>query len=165
MPATYDPIATTTLSSAAATINFTSISSAYTDLRVVLVGTHETTSTTFRMQVNSDTGTNYSATDLYGDGTSGTTSQQSNVTRIACGNANFNNTLPSLITIDWFSYAGSTNKTCLITTSQDRNGSGVVFRTVGLWRSTAAITSIQLFPTTGNLAAGTTATLYGILRA
>jgi hypothetical protein len=39
MPATYEPIATTTLGGAAATITFSSISSAYTDLRIVLVGT------------------------------------------------------------------------------------------------------------------------------
>lgn len=165
MPATYEPIATTTLGSATATISFTSISSAYTDLRLVLTGTHETTAATVRMQVNSDTGTNYSFTELSGDGATATSARSTSSARINCGNANFNNTLPSLITVDWFSYAGSTNKTCLVTTSQDRNGSGVVYRTVGLWRSTSAITSIQMFPSTGNFATGTTATLYGILRA
>jgi hypothetical protein len=36
MAATYDKIATTTLSSASATITFGSISSAYTDLRISL---------------------------------------------------------------------------------------------------------------------------------
>ena len=165
MPATYEPIATTTLGSAAATISFTSIGATYTDIRIILVGSHETTATTLRMQVNTDTGTNYSYTELAGDGATATSSRGSTSSRINCGNANFNNTLPSLITADWFSYAGSTNKTCLVTTSQDRNGSGVVYRTVGLWRSTAAITSVQLFPATGNFATGTTATLYGILKA
>lgn len=165
MPATYEPIATTTLSSAAANISFTSISASYTDIRVVLVGSHETTATTLRMQVNSDTGTNYSYTELIGDGATASSSRGTSSSRINCGNANFNNTQPSLITVDWFSYAGSTNKTCLVTASQDRNGSGSVLRTVGLWRSTSAITSVQLFPATGNFATGTTATLYGILKA
>lgn len=165
MPATYEPIATTTLSSAAATISFTSITSAYTDVRVVLTGTHETTAATLRTQVNTDTGANYSYTELAGDGATATSARGTGSTRINCGAANFNSTLPSLITIDWFSYAGSTNKTCLVTASQDRNGSGTVYRTVGLWRSTSAITSIQLFPSTGNFATGTTATLYGILKA
>jgi hypothetical protein len=164
MPATYEPIATTTLGSATATISFTSISASYTDIRVVLVGSHETTATTLRMQVNSDTGTNYSYTELIGDGATASSSRGTSSSRINCGNANFNNTQPSLITVDWFSYAGSTNKTCLVTASQDRNGSGSVLRTVGLWRSTSAITSVQLFPATGNFAAGTTATLYGILK-
>ena len=165
MPATYEPIATTTLGSAAANISFTSISASYTDIRVVLVGSHETTATTLRMQVNSDTGTNYSYTELIGDGATASSSRGTSSSRINCGNANFNNTQPSLITVDWFSYTGSTNKTCLVTASQDRNGSGSVLRTVGLWRSTSAITSVQLFPATGNFAAGTTATLYGILKA
>jgi hypothetical protein len=164
MPATYEPIATTTLGSATATISFTSISASYTDIRVVLVGSHETTATTLRMQVNSDTGTNYSYTELIGDGATATSSRGTSSSRINCGNANFNNTQPSLITADWFSYAGSTNKTCLVTASQDRNGSGSVLRTVGLWRSTSAITSVQLFPASGNFATGTTATLYGILK-
>ena len=165
MPATYEPIATTTLGSAAANISFTSISASYTDIRVVLVGSHETTATTLRMQVNSDTGTNYSYTELIGDGATASSSRGTSSSRINCGNANFNNTQPSLITADWFSYAGSTNKTCLVTASQDRNGSGSVVRTVGLWRSTSVITSVQLFPATGNFATGTTATLYGILKA
>ena len=165
MPATYEPITTTTLGSAAATISFTSISASYTDIRVVLAGSHETTATTLRMQVNSDTGTNYSYTELIGDGATASSSRGTSSSRINCGNANFNNTQPSLITVDWFSYAGSTNKTCLVTASQDRNGSGSVLRTVGLWRSTSAITSVQLFPATGNFATGTTATLYGILKA
>lgn len=165
MPATYEPIATTTLGSAAATISFTSISGAYTDIRIVLVGTHETTVSTIRMQVNSDTATNYSYTELVGDGATATSARGSTSSRINCGNSNFNNTLPSLITVDWFSYAGSTNKSCLVTASLDRNGSGSVVRTVGLWRSTSAITSVQLFPASGNFATGTTATLYGILKA
>jgi hypothetical protein len=72
-----------------------------------------------------------------------------------------------MITIDLFSYAGSTNKTILTTTSTDKNGSGGVGRIVSLWRSTSAITGITI--TDGGAgfgwASGTTATLYGILRA
>jgi len=58
------------------------------------------------------------------------------------------------------SYAGSTNKTVLSEAANDKNGSGIVNRLVGLWRNTSAITSI-----TGTTFAGTltgTATLYGI---
>ena len=165
MPATYEPIATTTLGSAAATISFTSISSAYTDLRVVITGTHDTTDATARLQYNSDTSALYSQTQLGGDGATASSSTASGLTRISCGFNTFNQTLPSLLTIDVFSYSGSTNKTCLITQSSDKNGSGQVYRSVGLYRSTSAISSIQLFFTSGNFNTGTTATLYGILRA
>ena len=162
MPTTYEPIATTTLGSAAATISFTSITSAYTDVRVVLTGTHETTSATIRMTVNSSA-TGYSYTHLLGNGTSAISSRGISSTRINTA-FNFSST-PTLAIIDWFSYAGSTNKTCLIDNAADLNGSGTVYRTVGLWQNTSAITSIELFPSTGNFATGTTATLYGILKA
>jgi hypothetical protein len=68
-------------------------------------------------------------------------------------------------TLDIFSYAGSTFKTTLYTASGDKNGSGAVERGVALYRSTSAINRVDLFGWTGNLATGTTATLYGIKNA
>jgi len=48
----------------------------------------------------------------------------------------------------------------------DQNGSGVVANIVGLWRNTAAITSINLSTLSAyNFNIGTTATLYGIKNA
>jgi hypothetical protein len=67
--------------------------------------------------------------------------------------------------MDFFSYAGSTNKTVLIEISQDYNGSGVVQRSVALFRDTAAITRLDLTAVGTTFAIGTTATLYGILKA
>jgi hypothetical protein len=165
MATTYEPIATTTLSSAAADITFSSISSAYTDLRLITRLTP--TGATFpRIQFNGDTATNYSNTRLYGDGTSVLSNRQSSITGISLvGAGNYSTTIPTFLTIDIFSYAGSTNKTVLATLSGNYNASGEVSRIVGLWRNTAAITSIRLFPLANNLATGTTATLYGILKA
>mgnify|MGYP006301342273 FL=1 len=71
-------------------------------------------------------------------------------------------TTPSLVTVDIFSYAGSTYKTCLCTESMDRNGVGTVNRRVGLWRSTSAINTIT-FSQADNWNVGSTFTLYGIL--
>lgn len=159
-------IATTTLGSAASSITFSSISSAYTDLRVVIPFFKETATsqTSIRIQFNSDTGTNYSYTFLYGDGSSPGSGRSNNDNYIY---ANFytdaTSVYPCLTTIDLFSYAGSINKSVLCTGSGDKNGTGKVERTVGLWRSTSAITSIKLESQIGNFAAGTTATLYGIL--
>ena len=70
--------------------------------------------------------------------------------------------IPMLATLDIFSYAGSTYKTALSQLSNDNNGSGATASTVGLWRSTSAITSINLFMSGTTFQAGTTATLYGI---
>ena len=47
----------------------------------------------------------------------------------------------------------------------DRNGSGFVAEESGLWRSTAAITSITIAPTTGTFAQYSTFQLYGITTA
>jgi hypothetical protein len=155
-------IATTTLGTASATITFSSIPATYTDLRLVLTGWPDVT-TTIGVQFNSDTGSNYSRTRLYGDGTSAGSDRNTSQVYLGSGSL-FSTTAPGLLTIDIFSYAGSTNKTALCTASSDQNGSGQVQRNVGLWRSTAAITSIYLYCVGGvDFQSGTTATLYGIL--
>ena len=162
MPATYEPIATTTLGSAGS-ITFTSIPGTYTDLRIVLVSKSVDLGVNVNFRFNGDSGTNYSYTYIRGDGSSASSYAQTNRSQgyfsDNSDNSNFN-----VGTLDIFSYAGSTNKTALATYSDDRNGSGYVFRTVNLWRSTSAITSILLQPgnISTNFAAGTTATLFGI---
>lgn len=164
MPATFEPIATTTLGSAANSITFSSISSAYTDLRVVIIWTVNSDNIV-RVRFNSDTGSNYSATYLSGNGSVAESNRQSNLSYIDAGWNAVGLTTPALTTFDIFSYAGATRKTVLATQSGDKNGSGSVDRIVGLWRNTSAITSIELAPVaTPSIAfqTGTTATLYGI---
>ena len=167
MPTTYEPIATTTLGSAASTITFSSISSAYTDLRVVLVGTLSATGYLPQLRLNNvSTGTLYSYTTLVGNGTAASSGRQSNQNVFEWGDFGLNSTtIPFLATVDIFSYAGSTNKTCLFTLNNDNNGSGDVTRMVGLFRSTSAITEVNIRQASTTYAAGTTATLSGILKA
>ena len=167
MPATYEPIATTTLGSAAASIAFTSITSAYTDLRLVVTSLANASTIGGMIQFNSDTGSNYSYTRLTGNGTAASSTRVSNFTQLNTAfSGNATTTIPMLQTVDVFSYTGSTNKTVLVTSQSDQNGSGAVERSVGLWRNTAAITRIDVFPNSANnFATGTTATLYGILKA
>jgi hypothetical protein len=165
MATTYEPIATTTVAVAAASIVFSSIPATYTDLRVVFVGT-STLATGLRAQFNGDTATNYSRTSLLGDGNSVYAQRASNVAFISLGiNDNLSTTIPTLRTMDIFSYAGSTNKTVLTNESTDLNGSGASTVAVQMWRNTGAITSISLNLSTSTIAAGSTATLYGIKNA
>jgi hypothetical protein len=164
MPATYEPIATTTVVTPASTITFSSITSAYTDLKLVLVAS-STLSASPRIQFNSDTGTNYSRTTIYGDGATAASSRSTGFASIGLTTTSLSLTIPTMISIDLFSYAGSTYKTILSAETNDQNGSGAVSRTVGLWRSTSAITSIDLSLNTSTFTTGTTATLYGILKA
>ena len=152
-------IATTTLGSATNTVTFSSIPSTYTDIRAVIVSSNAAGSNTIRLRFNSDTGTNYSNTVLEGDGSTAYSGGSTNGTLIPAGE---DHTTPSLVTVDIFSYAGSTYKTCLCTESMDRNGVGTVNRRVGLWRSTSAINTIT-FSQADNWNVGSTFTLYGIL--
>jgi hypothetical protein len=161
MATTYEKIATTTLGSAAATIDFTSIAASWTDLRLVLTCTGSGYIYP-NARVNSSAAL-YSYTILYGDGTSAASYRDVNDAITLSWNGT--NTIPVLYTMDLFSYAGSTYKTILTTGQEDNNGSGVVNRAVSLWRSTSAITSITLRGGGNNFASGTTATLYGVLKA
>ena len=163
MATTYEPIATTTLGSATGSISFTSISSAYTDLRISFTGTDDASAGyTLRLNYNSDTGNNYSFTRLNGDGSAPSSSRNATIDYIFCGSLPSAN-IPMFCGIDIFSYAGSPFKTALISSATDRNGAGYINANVGLWRSTSAITSVQLsLSSPGAFKIGTTATLYGI---
>jgi hypothetical protein len=170
MAITYDPIFTQTLGSSASSITFSSIPATFTDLRFVITGhATGTNGEIMRIQFNSDTGSNYSATELRATGSSVSSNRFSNTTsmRIAFMADDFlGATIISTASVDIFSYTGSTNKTALGTGSVDANGSGYVTRSVGLWRNTSAITSITILPASGDVwTAGTTATLYGIKNA
>jgi hypothetical protein len=171
MAVTYDPIATTTLGSNASNITFSSISSAYTDLRIVLVVKGDSsTNADLLVQFNSDTANNYSTTALYANGTTTVASyRQVSQPYITACTILFPNLsrgdYRGLGIVDVFSYAGSTRKTLLGTGSNDQAGAGFVSRQVGLWRSTSAINSIKLYPASGTFATGDTATIYGILKA
>lgn len=159
MPATYEPLATTTVSGSSTTeIIFSSISGSYTDL--VLIGSGFTSADVQTyIQFNSDTGSNYSDTYIYGDGTNAVSGRDISQQSIFAGGYATSASGNKIAHI--LNYSNSTtNKTVLI-----RANNPVVGYTqarVGLWRSTAAITSIRHFVTSGVFSSGFTLTLYGI---
>jgi hypothetical protein len=162
MPAgsTYTPIATQTLGSSAASVTFSSISGSYTDLIIVNSGTSSANGS-FRLQFNGDTATNYSTTYLFGDGTSATSGRFSNQVAIfAMGRAG---TSQGNGIIQVMNYSNTTtNKTVI---GRGNLASQMAIVAVGLWRNTAAITSIVITPESGTIDAGSTFTLYGIAAA
>jgi hypothetical protein len=164
MPATYEPIATTTLGSAASAITFSSIPATYTDLRLVLV-LKSAVSQYAQFRLNGDTGSNYSYTWMDGSGSAAAAGNGNNDSAIYISQRTTPSGTNALFTFDFFSYAGSTFKTILTTNNQDNNGSGYVGIQVGLWRSTSAINAINLISGVSIYDAGTTATLYGIKNA
>jgi hypothetical protein len=164
MAVTYEPIATTTLGSAASSITFSAIGNTYTDLRLSITTANASAAATYvALQFNSDTGANYSRTRIYGDGTTAASNRTTGDTNLSLGVTTASSTNFCFVGADIFSYAGSTWKTTLSQGSGDNNGSGQVNAFVSLWRSTSAITSIKILLDSGaNMVAGTTATLYGI---
>lgn len=157
---TYEPIATNTLGSAAASVTFSSITGTYTDL-VIVCNAKSNGSASMRMQFNSDTGTNYSSTQLSattGDGTVNS-ARFSNVDDIRIGyyqnGLSTTDFLPCIIQIQNYSNS-TTYKTALGRSAQQS------VATVGLWRSTSAITAVKLYPATDNFSTGSTFILYGI---
>jgi len=79
MPATYEPIATTTLTGGTS-YTFTSIPATYTDLVLVVNAATASGSSNLAMQFNADTGSNYSFTRIFGNGSSASSSRAANVT-------------------------------------------------------------------------------------
>jgi hypothetical protein len=159
---TYSTIATTTLGSAAASYTFSSISGSYTDLVLIADNVGSSASIVdLRLQFNGDTGSNYSFTSIYGSGSLA---------------GSYRGTSTSFIKI---SYSGGSEKPMVITNIQNYSNSttyktalvrqntttNTVEAIVGLWRNTAAITSITISYSSGNLSTGSTFTLYGIAAA
>ena len=167
MAATFEPIATQTLASAASSITFSSIAASWTDLRLVIIGT-AAAANYVTLNINSDTGANYSQTVLYGTGTGAYSLSSTGDTFMWPNTLGWSTTIPQLITFDLFSYAGSTYKTALVTASGERNlgnANQQVSSSVSLWLSTSAITAVSIGAQGANISIGTTATLYGILKA
>lgn len=166
MPATYDSLATTTLGANANNITFSSIPSGYTDLRLVVRLIAASNGDNTFLRFNGDTATNYSVTPVVGTGAGAQSNRTTNANAILVEESGTTSGVPYLIIADIFSYSNtSMNKTALSTTSYDKNGSGQVRAQASLWRSTAAINSVSVNNFFNNFAAGSTATLYGILRA
>jgi hypothetical protein len=170
MPATYSSIATTTLGSDQANITFSNITGVYTDLR--LIAAIKTTTalgvTDLKVQVNADTGTNYSSTRIYGGSapaTSDRSSNQASWNQLAVSGANNSSNVFNPVLLDFMNYSNTvTNKTVLVRTNPlSSDAEGYVTAMVLLYRSTSAITSIKIESNSGaNIASGSVVTLYGI---
>lgn len=162
MASTYEPIATTTLNSATASVSFSSISGSYTDLVLIVSAWHETTGSQVALRFNGDTGSNYSYTRLLGNGTTASSERDTNKSTIFLGYVNNTATAPNFI-CHIQNYANTTTYKTTLNRFNTTGNYGNLGATVGLWRSTSAITSMSISAADGgNFASGSTFTLYGI---
>jgi len=169
---TYTPIASQTLTSTSNSITFSSIAATYTDLILMGQAGNSTYTmndwTDMRIRFNSDTGSNYSFTELLGSGSVAVSTRATSATYIRAGmyaisnNSNYFSSFMYQIN----NYSNTTTYKTLLGWSGIPQGNGYVDASIGLWRSTSAINSITVLnDNSWPYMVGTTLTLYGIAAA
>lgn len=165
----YESIATTTVGvGGTPTISFADIPQTFKHLQIR--GIARSTRAAFAsdpllIQVNSDTASNYSWHYLVGDGSSAASNAgatQSSMMNYLIANNTVSNVFGAFV-IDVLDYANTNKyKTFRSLMGVDNNGSGWVALNSGNWRSTSAITSIELTAQNGDLMQYSSFALYGI---
>lgn len=160
---TYEKIAAHTLASATPSYTFSTIPATYTDLVIICQTSISSGTQQNKLQFNGDTGSNYTATILSGNGSAALSTRTASQTSIQLGYDDYNTSSIGMMTIiNVQNYANtSTYKTVIARGSNAGTG---VSATAGLWRATpAAINSVTILTSGGaNYAIGSTFTLYGI---
>jgi hypothetical protein len=159
---TYTKIASTTLGSAASSVTLSSIPATYTDLVLVMNYIASGGTVYSQLRLNSDSGANYSRTELLGSGSLATSARASNegflYNAVAANNGN-----TAAVIFQFMNYSNTTTYKTVLTrlNSQDT----YIEAEVNLWRSTAAINSIYIQTNSNNFGTGSTFNLYGIAAA
>ena len=163
MPATYEKIATTTLTSTAATITLSSIPATYTDL-IAVVNIGADVAGNMQVRLNGDTGSNYSTLTAiaYNNTVTGSGTYSLSFMYAAVAGALPLTVGPASAVMQFNNYSNSTTYKTMLARYAAASVPEVD-ATVCTWRNTAAITSINLSSYSGSVyLVGTTFTLYGI---
>ncbi len=170
----YESIATVTVGSGGqASATFTSIPSTYKHLQIRYIGSSDSSvdgSYNVRARLNSDSSASYSLHLIDGNGSSASaTGVNASIDHMYIGNVTSSFSGFSLANafgasvIDILDYANTNkNTTSRILNGYDINGSGKIQLISNLWNNTAAVTSISIFPQTGNWRQYSQFALYGI---
>jgi hypothetical protein len=163
---TCTPIYATTISSNTSAITLSNIPTTFTDLVLVIsVISTSNVGNYIHLQYNGDTGSNYSTTILSGTGSGAVSQRFSNRTNFNIDYYATPNTTVGTRIVQIQNYSNTTTfKTGLLRADRaaGTDNAGGTDATVGLWRSTAPITSITITHDTAQFASGSTITLYGI---
>jgi hypothetical protein len=153
-----------TLGAAAASIEFTSIPSTFTDL-VILISARSNASGVrdFLISFNGSTAS-FTGRNLDGSGSSVGGGANARYVGTINGTPQTADTFGSyLVYIP--NYSSAANKSFSVDGVTENNAT-TAYQTIGagLWSNTAAITSVAFAPSTDSLVTGTTASLYGVLK-
>jgi hypothetical protein len=154
----YLPLATITLGSSGASVGFSNIPATYRDLILIIAGNASVTSEV-QLRFNNDSGNNYSCIRglgfTGGPYTDSFTNQSSTYAMSSIG------TSQSTVIFQIMDYSSTDKHKTLVARSMIPV-SDVVMGTAR-WANTAAINRITVLLSTGNYAAGTTFSLYGVI--
>jgi hypothetical protein len=156
----FTPLANLTLSGSAATVTFSSISSAYRDLFLV-VSAKSTDGWELRMQLNGDTGANYNSVFMYFSGSAGS-SQVTSQNQMKFGFYGVGSTtVESAWKTSILDYS-ATDKHKIVHGNVGNTTSDMIDISHHRWASTSAITSLVVYPGSGSWSTGATFALYGV---
>jgi hypothetical protein len=167
----YESIATVTVGSGgSASVSFTSIVSTYQHLQIRYLArtARANQEDNIQLRFNSDSGNNYAAHVLYGDGaTAGAFSDGSSITfntRSVVAAASSTSGVFGVGVLDILDYSNTSKyKTVRSLNGYDNNGAGQVRLSSGLWMNTAAITGVTIVSAiSANLSEYSSFALYGI---
>jgi len=161
----YESIQTFTAGAGgSATITFSSIPSTYSHLQLRFIAAGTATPALY-IKINSDSGANYVRHRLQGNGTAASSSSNTGDTQmVVFGSPG----LPASSTfgacvIDFLDYSNTNKyKTNRILAGVDTNGAGNIEFASNLWMNTAAISSLIITASSGNLSQYSSFALYGI---
>jgi hypothetical protein len=162
----YESIATVTVGSGgAADIDFTSIPSTFKHLQIRQLNLNSAASQTIFIRLNGDTGSNYARHQVGGAGASTFASGESSQTAgfIGIGSGSTSSSFVGALVTDILDYT-NTNKNTTVRAfgGTDTNGAGQIKLCSTLWLNTSAVTSILIYPDSGNFAQYSSFALYGI---
>jgi hypothetical protein len=157
MTAKFTVIDSQVLSTSAASVTFSSIPGGYKDL-VLVVGGNNTANDTraTKIQLNSDSGSNYSQVFMTGNGSS-SSAFATTTTYFEGGSTGPNGRLDTLQFMDFS--ATDKHKSIIGRYSAASVNVGAF---AARWANTSAINSIYLFPSSGQFATGSTFRLLGV---
>lgn len=177
LPGSYESIATVDVGAGGTSaVEFTSISGTYKHLQIrgIVKVSRTTGNENLYAQLNGDTASNYSWHQLVGSGAAASASAGATQSFMYLGEnigtwTNAANMFSTTV-IDILDYANTNkNKTVRTLHGGDQNGNtapnsdtGKITFSSGNWRSTSAVTSIKLYPSSGTINQYSSFALYGI---
>lgn len=164
---TYTPIASTTLSSTQASVVFSNLNTTAAGMRDLILVVDAlladgTANVYTNYRFNADTGANYNNVIMGGDGSTAASTSAASVTSIyGTGSIRTRNTSRFQSTLQVFDFATTDKHKSTLTRSDDAGQRTEAL--AGRWANTAAITSLTVFVSASNFAAGSVFSIYGVL--